>query len=375
MPLVYKSFWPDGKIYAICLTHDVDEIKKTYQWITYPLKLFFKGNLKGIALQFRSFIQRLRGYEPYWTFKNLIQVEENLKVRSSFYFLQETAKVRFTDRSTWRHMGRRYDLSADSMREIIQDLHLGGWDVGLHGSFDSYVDCRKFADENQRLETILGHRVHGTRQHNLNLKIFKTWLCHERGGIEYDTTLGFNNCFGFRWGISFPFRPYFHEEKRLLRLLEIPLAIEDLPYFNTPNRWEEFVNIERKIQRVHGMITLLWHHSVFNDNEFSGWSAEYQKIIEYCLKNNAWVASGKQIQNWWCWRESTHLEAIFDHGRLRIDAFPEQLEHYVTVCLPDSDLRYEIKNAEIISRNGNTLHIKTGILMPGEMVEIIFLEE
>ena len=36
IPLVQKSSWPEGKKFAVCLTHDIDEIKKTYQWISHP---------------------------------------------------------------------------------------------------------------------------------------------------------------------------------------------------------------------------------------------------------------------------------------------------------------------------------------------------
>ena len=76
-----------------------------------------------------------------------------------------------------------------------------------------------------------GSPVTGGRQHNLNLKIPETWLNQEQAGLLYDTTLGYNDCLGFRWGISFPFWPYYPKENRNLTVLQIPLAIEDLPYF------------------------------------------------------------------------------------------------------------------------------------------------
>ena len=95
IPLVHKSFWPEGKTCAVCLTHDVDEVKKTYQWITYPLKLIKKGNLGDLIPQFHSFIQKIKGNEPYWTFDEIIRIEGSRGVKSSFYFLKETGKVRY----------------------------------------------------------------------------------------------------------------------------------------------------------------------------------------------------------------------------------------------------------------------------------------
>ena len=61
IPLVHKSFWPDGKNCALCLTHDVDEVRKTYQWITYPIKMIKKGKLGDLKTQFRSLIQKING--------------------------------------------------------------------------------------------------------------------------------------------------------------------------------------------------------------------------------------------------------------------------------------------------------------------------
>ena len=88
-PLVHKSFWPDGHSCAVCLTHDVDEVKKTYQWITYPLKQIKHGKPGNVFSQFRSFIRKLKGYEPYWTFDEIIRVENSRGLKSSFYFLKE----------------------------------------------------------------------------------------------------------------------------------------------------------------------------------------------------------------------------------------------------------------------------------------------
>ncbi|GAH60430.1 unnamed protein product, partial [marine sediment metagenome] len=34
----YKTMWPDNKRFAVCLTHDVDRVKKTYQYITHSGK-------------------------------------------------------------------------------------------------------------------------------------------------------------------------------------------------------------------------------------------------------------------------------------------------------------------------------------------------
>jgi len=371
-PLVYKSFWPEGKCCAVCLTHDVDEVKKTYQWITYPLRLIARDKPGNLKPQFRSLIRKIKGNEPYWTFDEILRVEGSREVKSSLYFLKETGKVRISDRKTWRHFGRRYNFNDTHVRELLRNLNSRGWEVGLHGSFYSYLDKEKLRSEKEALEHSLGTSVTGGRQHNLNLKIPETWLIQESVGLLYDTTLGFNDSLGFRWGISFPFRPFFPKENRILDVLQIPLTIEDLPYFRSPQRFNQFIKIFKNVGHIHGVLTLLWHQSVFNENEFPGWESEYIKILDYCKEHNAWIGSGRQIHNWWTRREKIIIDWEYSHGMLKIVPDPKGEQYFITIYLPDSLKIEEVNNATIIMRDQNSCEIKTNVGQKEEFIEITF---
>ena len=144
----------------------------------------------------------------------------------------------------------------------------------------------------------------------------------EKAGLLYDTTLGYNDCLGFRWGISFPFRPYYPKENRNLKVLQIPLAIEDLPYFRSHQPFDEFLKIFKHVDNHMGVLTLLWHHSVFNENEFPGWESDYVKIMDYCKKQNAWIGSGRQIHEWWTQREKTTIDWEYYNAILKISHIP-----------------------------------------------------
>lgn len=371
-PLVHKSFWPDGKSCAVCLTHDVDEVRKTYQWITYPLKLIKKGDFRTLLPQCRSFIEKLRGKEPFWTFEKIIQVEGSRGIRSSFYFLKETGRVRLFDKKTWRHLGRRYDFNDPDMQELFRVLNSQGWEVGLHGSFYSYADPELLHYEKEALEHSLGSPVHGGRQHNLNLKIPETWLYQENAGLGYDTTLGYNDSLGFRWGISFPFWPYYPKENRTLTVLQIPLAIEDLPYFRNQQPFDQFLKIFRNVRQTQGVMTLLWHHSVFNDNEFPGWESDYIKILDYCKQQNAWIGSGRQIHEWWTSRKKTTIDWEYNKTTLKIVPHPPDQQHFITICLPDSMRLKKVTNAAVICCHQNSWEIKTNALDKDEFIEVCF---
>jgi len=297
-----RVLWPEGKRFAICLTHDVDELHKTYQYVTNSIRNIKKGDIIGLKREFLSFLRKIRGEEPYWTFENIMKLEQKLGVKSTFFFLNEQGKVRLLDRSTWRHYGRRYDITDKNVVEMIRTLHSEGWEIGLHGSFYSYKDPNKLREEKEMLESILGAKVEGIRQHNLNLEIPQTWQIHEKLGFEYDSTLGFNDRVGFRWGICYPFHPV-DGEGRPLKLLEIPLAIEDIALFRYDNPWAVCMKMIEEVERKGGVLTVLWHHSVFNELEFPGWAEIYEKLIRVCKEKGAWITTAGEIAKWWKMQE------------------------------------------------------------------------
>jgi len=213
--LEYKPFWPDGKKFAVCLTHDVDEVKKTYQYITHPLRYIKRGDFRGVLNQISSLMQKIKGAEPYWTFEKIMEIEKRHNVKSTFFFLNEKGKVNLFDPNSWKLYGRRYDINSPQVSTVIKKLNSEGWEIGVHGSYYSYLDLKMLEKEKGELEKILKSKIHGTRQHHLNLDIPETWRYHEKVGFEYDTSLGFRDKTGFRWGTCFPFNPFDSKKKRV----------------------------------------------------------------------------------------------------------------------------------------------------------------
>ena len=115
--------WPNGKKFALCLTHDVDRTKKTYQYFTHFVKTHRIYHL-------RSLFQRS---EPYWNFERIMKIENKYEVKSTFFFMNETKKFELGTLSM-----RRYDIHEPKLEGIIQRLNNGGWEIGLHGSYSSY---------------------------------------------------------------------------------------------------------------------------------------------------------------------------------------------------------------------------------------------
>jgi len=299
-----KPFWPDGKKFAVCLTHDVDEIRKTYQYLTQAVRGLKDRKLSKTMYQLRSFFtDKIFRRNPYWTFEELMRLEEKLGVRSTFYFLKETAKVDIFKPSTWHHYARRYDFKEPDVASIIRKLSSSGWEIGLHGSYESYQDKEKLKYEKKELEDVLENKVSGIRQHHLNLKIPETWEYQEEAGFEYDTSLGFKGGkgIGFRWGTCFPFHPF--NNGRMMSILEIPVTVMDISVTPDRNGWRRCLEVINTVEEYGGVLTLLWHHTVFNEKEYPGMRELYEKIISTCREKNGWITNASSIAKWWLKRE------------------------------------------------------------------------
>lgn len=314
----FKKFcpWPNNAKFAVCLTHDVDEVRKTYQYFTQTIKGLKNLDLKKAAYQSASLLtDRLTRNNPYWTFDKIMEIENTLGVRSTFYFLKERAKVNILDKSTWHHYARKYDFSDPEVVSIIRKMNSEGWEVGLHGSFESYRVGELLKEEKEELEKIIvNDKVYSIRQHHLNLKIPKTWEYQGNVGLKCDTSLGFKGgkSIGFRWGTCFPFHPLGNVNGEmngtgsgyLLPVLEIPLTIMDISVRPDTESWGKCQRVIDRVEEQGGVLNLLWHHTVFNDKEYPGWGDMYEKLIVECQRRGAWITNARNIADWWLKRNS-----------------------------------------------------------------------
>jgi peptidoglycan/xylan/chitin deacetylase (PgdA/CDA1 family) len=283
--------YPGDRKFAVCLTHDVDDIYPPFTHTllssaNYVKKLDFYG-LKDRILW------RNKGKEnsPYWNFKELMALEEKYGARSSFYFLSDGK-----DRKRFR-----YDV--DDLSHVLGEIADKGWEVGLHGGYYAYDDSKEIAREKKLLEKALGRTVIGYRNHYLMFKVPDTWEHLAEAGFKYDTTIGYSNMIGFRNGMCHPYKPYDLRTGREIDILEIPLAIMDCALFDYAHSDADALEASRKIidtvEKLNGVVTLLWHNnSMVETSHRASWGRLYEKLLEYCRGKNAWMTTGGEIYQW-----------------------------------------------------------------------------
>lgn len=283
--------YPDNKKFAVCLTHDVDDV---YPPLSHTVlsSLYSMKNLNFNELK-NQLCWKYKGkkFSPYWNFKEIIKLEEKYEAKSSFYFIA-------TDRDIRRF---RYDI--EDLGQELGSIIDAGWEVGLHGGYYSYNSLEKMKEEKDRLEKVLGEEVIGYRNHYLMFEVPVTWKLLASAGFKYDTTFGYKNMVGFRNGMCHPFKPFDLNNHEYADIIEIPLIIMDGALFASSNSleaaWEKTKNLIDIVEKSNGVLTLLWHNIVFNSPFRDSWKKLYMKVLDYSYKKDAWIANGEEILRWW----------------------------------------------------------------------------
>lgn len=270
---LWPNLPPDPAIFRIEVSHDVD-LPLRHAWANWARMLgggfrdfvqtrsvaqFRERAIGWHAVRYRQQYER----DPYNTFAELMNCSEKRGLRSAFYFI--------ADRPAG-HMDALYEIDDPFIVSLISQIHGSGHEVGLHTSFNSFLDAEQTQHEFDRLRTVcerqgVRQQVWGGRQHFLRWKAPETLRNWEAAGLNYDATLGFAQCVGFRCGTSREFRPFDLLWQRTLNLVERPLIVMDATLINYMRlgtgdaALATCEKLKRYCEKHEGIFSLLWHNS------------------------------------------------------------------------------------------------------------------
>ncbi|MFC2056721.1 polysaccharide deacetylase family protein [Chloroflexota bacterium] len=284
--------------FKICLTHDVDFVRKTALLRTKRSAFHMVRGLQNIRkAQFSDALGEVsRSFnflvmpQDYWQFEYIQGLEEKHNFKSTFYFYTRVKSKQIPERLRRLLFDPGYDIEKNKkLRTKIKELTEQGWEVGLHGSFDSYNRPELFKEEKKRLEAVSGVAVISTRQHWLHLSMRDTWRIQAEAGILADTTQGFNDCFGFRAGIASPFYPYDFINQKSQPVLEIPMLLMDGTLFDycmmdKDEALENSIKVLEEVKKFDGCVAINWHENTPAADY--GWYGVYEKILDWISENN-----------------------------------------------------------------------------------------
>jgi hypothetical protein len=268
-------------------SHDVDYIQKTPQ-------LRLKQTAFNVFKTFKSILSPIRFTEQakqtvkfffsnpsYWHFDYWEEIEKKHNIRSVFYVYAKTGKK---NPKLWM-LDPSYDIAKDiDLQNRLKYLIQEGFEVGLHGSFYSAADEELLVKEKNKLEESIGTEVYKVRQHWLRYEEMITPYIHNKL-FKYDSTLGWNDCMGFRSGISGRYRPYDHKNQKPFDYMITPQVIMDSNIYDygadrvkcLEEKALKILKRLRQFKSVHSSIS--WHQRVCSSDY--GWQELYKKILSH----------------------------------------------------------------------------------------------
>lgn len=239
-------------MFTICLTHDVEMIYHPYKKINFLYSLLKSGCISGHINYIKGKKSAL--LNPYDTIERIKKIETRYHARSTFFFLNKG------------YGGSDYHFSDTRIKEMINNLHLEGWEVALHGTFASYNSLPILKIEKTELEQESHTKVIGIRQHGLRLEIPRTFAFQKACGFSYDSSY-----FPPKYAEKRCFKPFCAVDG----LLEIPLVMMDSDWeYMTHDKYHGCIeNVWNRIKKIltegkvrDGVCTILWHpHAFYTD--------------------------------------------------------------------------------------------------------------
>ncbi|MDA4113595.1 MAG: hypothetical protein OK474_06090 [Thaumarchaeota archaeon] len=289
--LVRKARWPGAAPFAVCLTHDVDNISRPRSHLWRTRSRFSAPELVAGLLGLVSL---------YDNVKLLAKGEGSRGFHSSFYYLSSN-----------------YPLGA--VRPESDRIRASGWDVGLHGDFGTHDSQEKMDEAVTRFSGAMGFRPTGLREHYLRFDFAKSWPIMEAAGFDYDTTVGTNDRLGFKIGMASPFHPP-DGAWSPMNLLELPLVLMDTTLWGYLKRSEEegfsdSLRMMKDVEDVEGLFTLLWHQEAVR---MKG-GRIYWRLLDEIARRGCFVGSGAEISRWW---RSRSTPLVKRGNLIRLDGQP-----------------------------------------------------
>ena len=262
---------------AMVVTCDVDEPYE--RWISSPWLL--AQGLAGALLRRRSVScagRRLKNawysrrgrfqFDPNWNFTWYMRTLESHGHRGIFYFIPTSGSTQFDC---------TYSLTERRMQELLKLVSARGHQIGMHGSYTTYRNAALLKRERTSLINACtsagaAAAVSGNRQHYLRWDASQTADHLEHAGFTYDSSGGYPDNPGFRYGTARTFPMWSWVRQRPLKLRQHPLIVMEgsvISYLKLGYSAEAFdlMRVLKKTALKYGDFTMLWHNSSLSTPE------------------------------------------------------------------------------------------------------------
>jgi peptidoglycan/xylan/chitin deacetylase (PgdA/CDA1 family) len=254
-PVPYLDPWPDGKSWALVLTHDVES----------------DTGYRDMDL-LRS-PERERGY-----------------------------------RSSWNFVGQRYTVDDDTVRA----LHDEGCEVGVHGLRHDGRDLGSRRLMEQRLPAMRKYAERWSAVGFRSPATQREWHLMPRLGFEYDSSYSDTDPYEPQPGGCCTYLPYFNE-----RMVELPITMaQDHTLFTILQHSNADVWIQKAehVRERRGMVLILTHPDYAHDPRLA---EGYRMLLDaFQQDDSVWHVLPRDIAAWWQKRAASTIREDRDGWRV-----------------------------------------------------------
>ncbi len=214
-------------------------------------------------------------FDQNYSFDWYMDLCEQVGIKAAFYFIPTSVETN----------NGCYELTDKKIIWLMQMIDKRGHEIGVHGSFQTYRDEEKLVNQKELLVQTLAksgikQKIQGNRQHYLRWESAITPGILAKAGFKYDTTGGYADQPGFRFGTAHEFYMWGWQDCKMLKLRQRPLIVMECTILEKEYMgltgdaaYNTIMALNEASKKYGGNFSLLWHNSslcsVENKNLFS----------------------------------------------------------------------------------------------------------
>ena len=212
--------------------------------------------------------------KPHWkNIDKIIRIDSEYDIRSTFFWL--------VNQGIGTKNIKNADYSIDKEQGLLSMVRESGFVNGLHKS------CSEMSI-NEELEKANIQNAFN-RYHFFNFLPSKDWKKISDSKLDFDSSLGFVERYGYRNSYGMAFQPYNIEENQLYNFVEAPLNFMDGTFhkymkIKTGEIGDIIIEFFEQNQ-YESIFSMLWHNTYFTDYKYNSFLKEYKKVIAYIYEN------------------------------------------------------------------------------------------
>ena len=236
--------------------------------------------LKG---RYADFVERLKvvlhlKYDPYLQAVRWIDAFHKKYEKQYYLFVLLSKYGEYGRRTIYPH--RTYNRHLKALKNAK---------VGLHPSYESFLDGKLVDKEKQKLEKILGKEISVTRQHFLRIRFPESFGILNELKLSEDLSLSYAKSPGFRSGTAIPYHFYDLNKDICSDLLIRPTILMDTCLMIHQNLTPEAALLRIKqyaleCKKSGGDFVMIWHNNNLSGTpEKNPWINVFIRSFEYAF--------------------------------------------------------------------------------------------